>query len=150
MAWTFNRKSGYHVKVNGAHRSGLEDRVIEPLKVLKVPYAYEQYSIKFTPAIRTYTPDLVLENGLIIEIKGLFLSADRSKHKWIRKQYPHLEIRFVFQSARTKVEGGSVSNAEWCKKNGFQYAEKFIPREWLNDKTTYSMDGLIKKGTKKK
>lgn len=150
MAWSFSRRGGYRQHTAEVHRSGFEDKAIAPLDAAKVPYEYEKYSITFVPALRKYTPDVVLPNGIIIELKGLFLSEDRSKHKWIKKQYPHLEIRFVFQNAATKVEGGTATNAEWCKKNGFMYASRFIPDEWIRDKTKYDTTGLEPKKGKKK
>ena len=38
-----------------------------------------------------------LDNGIIIETKGAFNSADRKKHKLIKEQHPELDIRFMFE-----------------------------------------------------
>ena len=57
------RKYGY--------RSGLELKIAETLKELKVKYDYECIKIEWEDlAYRTYTPDFVLFNGIIIETKG--------------------------------------------------------------------------------
>ncbi len=119
------RKYGY--------RSGLEDRISEQLTDLSVPFKYEQFKIKYeVHEIRTYTPDFELPNGIIIESKGRFVAADRKKHLLVQKQYPSLDIRFVFSNSRAKISKGSKTTyAMWCEKNGFQYADKLIPKEWL-------------------
>jgi len=98
-----------------------------------VPFKYEQFKIKYeVHEIRTYTPDFELPNGIIIESKGRFVAADRKKHLLVQKQYPSLDIRFVFSNSRAKISKGSKTTyAMWCEKNGFQYADKLIPKEWL-------------------
>ena len=47
-----------------------------------------------------YIPDFVLDNGIIIETKGLFTSEDRRKHIEVQKQHPELDIRFVFTNEK--------------------------------------------------
>jgi hypothetical protein len=82
--------------------------------------------------VSKYTPDFVLPNGIIIETKGRFLTADRQKHQLIQEQHPELDIRFVFTSSKAKISPTSKTTvAEWCDKNGFKYADRFIPDEWL-------------------
>ena len=44
----------------------------------------------------------MLYNGIIIETKGRFTAADRRKHLLVRKQHPHLDIRFVFENSNAK------------------------------------------------
>ena len=55
---------------------------------------------------RTYTPDFVLPNGIILETKGQFISDDRRKHKLIKQQHPDLDIRFVFTNSKSKLSRG--------------------------------------------
>ena len=119
------RKYGY--------RSGLEDRISEQLTDLSVSFKYEEFKIKYeVHEVRTYTPDFELPNGIIIESKGRFVAADRKKHLLVKKQHPKLDIRFVFSNSRAKISKGSKTTyAMWCEKNGFQYADKLIPKEWL-------------------
>jgi hypothetical protein len=123
------RKHGY--------RSGLEDRISDQLKGLSVPFTYEEVKIKFqVNEVRTYTPDFQLPNGIIIESKGRFVGADRKKHLLVKKQHPHLDIRFVFSNSRAKINKGSgTSYGDWCYKNGFLYADKLIPEEWISENT---------------
>lgn len=120
--------------MNG-YRSGLEDRISEQLKELSVQFKYEEFKIKYeVNESRTYTPDFELPNGIIIESKGRFVSADRKKHLLVKKQHPHLDIRFVFSNSRAKISKGSkTSYGDWCDKNGFLYSDKLIPEEWINE-----------------
>jgi len=122
------RKYGY--------RSGLEKKLADELKVLKVKFTYESLKIEWEDlAYRTYTPDFVLNNGIIIESKGMFTAADRRKHLAIKRQHPKLDIRFVFENSRRKLRKGAKSTyGEWCYKYGFLYTSRVIPEEWLKEK----------------
>ena len=130
MAATSERRR--HAIKNG-YRSGLEDDISEQLKGLDVPFKYEELKIKYqVNEVRTYTPDFELFNGIIIESKGRFVSADRKKHLKVKEQYPKLDIRFVFSNSKGKINKGSKTTyAMWCDKYGFKYADKEIPEKWL-------------------
>jgi hypothetical protein len=115
-------------------RSGLEEQVANQIKAKGLKVEYEQTKISYVipESKHTYTPDFVLPNGVIIESKGRFLLEDRKKHLLIKAQQPHLDIRFVFTSSSAKISKGSKTNyADWCVKNGFLYADKFIPDSWF-------------------
>lgn len=118
------------------YRSGLEGRISKQLKDLDVPVKYEEMKIKYAiNEVRTYTPDFELPNGIIIESKGRFVVADRKKHLLIKKQYPDLDIRFVFSNSRAKINKGSKTTyGMWCDKHGFLYADKLIPQEWIDER----------------
>lgn len=121
---------------SSAYRSGLEDSVAQQLKDAGIEVEYESIKIKFIqPAkVRTYTPDWVLPNGIIIETKGRFTSADRQKHLLIQEQHPDLDIRFVFSNPSAKINKASKTTyASWCEKHGFLYAKGLIPEEWLRE-----------------
>jgi len=134
-----NRTSSFFKKARGVregYRSGLEDKVAEELEALGVPFSFESLKIPYViPATdHTYTPDFILPNGIIIETKGRFLIDDRKKHLYIQQQHPELDIRFVFSTSRAKISPGAKTTlAEWCLKNGFKYADKSIPREWIEE-----------------
>jgi len=118
-----------------SYRSGLEVKVADELKQLGVPFHYEPpgWVIYQKPHSR-YKPDFVLPNGIIVETKGQFLSSDRSKHKLIKAQNPDLDIRFVFSNSRTRIGSKSKTTyAMWCERLEFQYADKSIPLEWLDE-----------------
>ena len=122
------RKYGY--------RSGLEKNLADELKALKVKFSYESLKIEWEDlAYRTYTPDFVLDNGIIIESKGMFTAADRRKHLAIQRQHPKLDIRFIFENSRRKLRKGAKSTyAEWCIKYNFRYGTRVVPEEWLKEK----------------
>jgi hypothetical protein len=118
------------------YRSGLEDKISDQLKEAGVVFEYETFKIKYTvpETLHTYTPDFILPNGIIIESKGRFVVADRKKHLYVQKQHPDLDIRFVFSNSKAKISKGSKTTyADWCNKNGFLFADKLIPEEWINE-----------------
>jgi hypothetical protein len=118
------------------YRSGLEDKVAEQIRSLSIPVIYEGASIKYTPPLkeRGYKPDFILPNGIIIETKGRFVTADRQKHKHISDQHPYLDIRFVFSNPNNRISKTSrTTYAKWCEDYGFTYAAKLIPREWFKE-----------------
>ena len=135
------------------YRSGLELKVSEYLKERNINYGYECIKIEWEDlAYRTYTPDFVLDNGIIIETKGLFTAADRRKHVAIKKQHPKLDIRFVFTNSNSKLRKGAKNTyAEWCIKKGFRYYDRIIPEDWLKEKGKNKHSAFIKyNGTKVK
>ena len=122
--------------IKHGYRSGLEHKLSIYLDELRYKYLYEKVKIEWEDlAYRTYTPDFILNNGIIIETKGRFLAVDRHKHLTIKKQHPHWDIRFVFTNSRSKLRKGAKSNyAEWCIKYGFRYYDRIIPEDWLKEK----------------
>ncbi len=135
------------------YRSGLEHQLSLYLDEHKVKYDYENIKIEWEDlAYRTYTPDFILYNGIIIETKGRFLAADRRKHVAIKKQHPKLDIRFVFTNSRAKLSKGAKSSyADWCIKHGFRYYDRIIPEDWLKEKGRNKHPPFIKfKGSKVK
>jgi hypothetical protein len=126
----------FRVAMKHGYRSGLEHKVSIYLDELKHKYLYEKVKIEWEDlAYRTYTPDFILNNGIIIETKGRFLAADRRKHIAIKKQHPELDIRFIFTNSRTKLRKGAKSSyAEWCIKYNFRYNDRIIPEDWLKEK----------------
>lgn len=122
------------------YRSGLEKTVADQIKKrgLRVKYEDPSSRIIFTqPAIdRTYTPDFILPNGIVVETKGRLTLEDRKKHLWIQEQTDY-DIRFVFSNSKAKIRKGSkTSYADWCIKHGFLYADKLIPEDWFNETRT--------------
>lgn len=115
-------------------RSGLELDIDNALKEQGIDGEYEQHIINYIkPSTKhKYHPDFKLPNGIFVESKGRFLTADRKKHLLIKEQQPELDIRFVFSNSNTKIAKNSKTTyADWCRKYGFQFADKSIPEEWL-------------------
>lgn len=117
------------------YRSGLEKDVAAELSKRQSRVRYEELKIEWVDLrYRTYTPDFVLDNGIIVETKGIFDSEDRRKHLQVKKQHPNLDIRFVFTNGKAKLyKGSKTTYGDWCTRNGFKWATRVIPREWLNE-----------------
>ena len=121
------------------YRSGLEDSIGDQIRKANLEVSYETDKIKFThpPRQSTYTPDFKLpkQGGFFyIETKGRFVTADRHKHLLIKQQHPNLDIRFVFSNQNSKIyKGSKTTYADFCKKNGFKFAHRFIPEDWLKE-----------------
>ena len=61
----------YRAAKKYGYRSGLEHKVSLYLDERNINYEYECMKIEWEDlAYRTYTPDFVLDNGIIIETKG--------------------------------------------------------------------------------
>lgn len=126
--------SSAQVGLKYGFRSGLEEAVAEDLEEHGIGFTFEELVIPYVKPERPakYTPDFVLENGIIIETKGRFLTEDRQKHLLIQKQHPNLDIRFIFSNSKTKIsKRSSTTYAMWCEKHGFKFADKEVPRTWL-------------------
>ena len=121
--------------LRAGYRSGLEQDTAKFLKKKGVKFTYEEFKIKWVdPKTKTYTPDFVLENGIIIETKGRFISPDRAKHLAVRDQYPDLDIRFVFTNSKSRLyKGSKTTYGMWCDRYGFKYADRLIPDAWLKE-----------------
>lgn len=116
------------------YRSGLEDKVADQLRSLSIPVCYEATKVRYTPPLktRTYAPDFILPNGIIIETKGRFVTADRQKHKCIQAEHIDLDVRFVFSNPNQRISKTSKTTyAKWCEDYGFLYAAKLIPKDWI-------------------
>ena len=127
----FSRKQ---VAAKYGFRSGLELEISESLKSRGIDGQYEANVIEYIKPItkHKYHPDFRLPNGIFVETKGRFLTADRKKHLLIKEQHPELDIRFLFQNSKTKISKASKTTyADWCIKHGFQFADKEIPSDWL-------------------
>lgn len=122
--------------IKHGYRSGLEEKVSKQLEDLGVAYEYEKFKISYAVnETRKYTPDFkILSNGIIVETKGRFMPDDRKKHLLVKQQHPELDIRFVFSNSNAKLQKKSpTSYADWCNKNGYKWADKLIPKEWLDE-----------------
>lgn len=128
---TTGKKSGF----KHGFRSGLEEKLgVQIEKATGHPPVYETFKLPYVvPEKRHfYTPDFLLPNGIIVEAKGIFDSTDRAKHLFVKAQMPDLDIRFVFTRSAAPINPGSKTTlADWCRKYGYQFADKLIPAEWF-------------------
>ena len=116
-------------------RSGLEEIIAKQLEAEGINPKFETVKLPFEEhKIRTYTPDFPVTDRIIIETKGRFLTADRMKMLEVKRQYPLLEFRFIFSNSKQKISKTSQTTyARWCEKNGFKYADKTVPQEWIKE-----------------
>jgi hypothetical protein len=130
---------GTNTALREGFRSGLEDTVATHLESLGIPVHFEEFKVPYNVPARPakYCPDFWLPNGIVIETKGRFVTADRAKHILIKAQHPELDIRFVFSRSKSTISKQSKTTyAMWCEKNGFMFDDKLIPLAWLNEKPT--------------
>lgn len=121
---------------NTPYKSNFEYGTAQNLKKRRVKFKYESKKIKYVkPATtHTYTPDFELPNGIIVETKGKFTAEDRYKHLCVRESNPELDIRFVFQRAKQPIRKGSPTTyGDWATENGFKWADKEVPKEWIKE-----------------
>lgn len=134
------------------YRSGLEKEAAAFLSERQQQVLYEKLKVEWEDLrYRTYTPDFELDNGILIETKGIFDNDDRRKHIAIKEQHPELDIRFVFSNANAKLYKGAKSRyCDWCDKNGFMWSNRVIPEEWLTEKGQRCNTDRITLKTKRK
>ena len=133
MSWRSKSKVRANAIKHG-YRSGFEHKVSEQLTESKIKFGYEDTVIEYIVPERQskYTIDFTLPNGILVETKGRWVIEDRKKHLLIKKQHPELDIRIVFQNAKTKIRKGSKTTyGDYCDKHGIVWAEKNIPKSWL-------------------
>ena len=134
-------------KVKGiTFRSMFESEVCKKLMDNKIFFEYETLTIPFSvpESYHTYVPDVVLGNGIIIEIKGQLTLANRDKHLYIQRQLPKLDIRFVLQNSKSKLyKGSKTTYAQWLDKHNFLWADKVIPQEWIDERPKEEPDRLF-------
>lgn len=129
--------SSSEVGLKYGFRSGLEEEVAEYLTSKGVGFSFETLKVPYVKpeTQHIYSPDFILDNGIIIETKGRWLLDDRKKHILIRKQHPNLDIRILFQNAYARISKGSkTSYADFCDKHGIPYAHRTIPEGWLKER----------------
>lgn len=127
--------SSKQVGVIQGFRSGLEEKIAAQLKAAGIDPKFE--SIKLSYRVEkncVYTPDFPVTKRIIIETKGRFQTADRMKMLLVKAQHPELEFRFIFSNSKAKISKASQTTyGRWCEKNGFLYADKVIPQEWIKE-----------------
>lgn len=131
------RKNFYNRKYKNGYKSISECKVADMLNDNHVVFQYEPMKIDYEwKEEKSYTPDFVLPNGVMLEVKGVLFIEHRKKHLFIKHQYPELDIRFVFDNPNKKLrKNGKMTHADWCERYGFRYCKLSdgIPEEWLDN-----------------
>ena len=144
----------------GHYRSGLEAEIGRVLEQSGLVWYYEDgpCKISYTMPVRSakcgdcqstsvltdhkYTADFAFitrRSGklIIIEVKGHYLGwtgGTRNKHQQIKKQFPDMDLRFVFSNVNAYISKSSkTTNKQWADRQGFPVANRLIPLEWLDE-----------------
>lgn len=148
------------------YKSLFEASIAEQFKLAKVRVKYEPYKMEFYQRVpsasckgcgskevtrkHTYKPDWVSEDDyLIVESKGKFTSADRTKMIAIKAQYPDKDIRILFMRDNWLTRKKLEKYSDWAERNGFTYAIGPVPKAWLKDFKDRQL-GIGKAGAKRK
>jgi hypothetical protein len=124
----------------------LEEKIADQLKAAGVRFEYESLTVRYhVEETRKYTPDFELPNGIIVESKGRWVTADRKKLRLIKQQYPDLDIRLVFSNPNSRISKQSKTTyAKYCVDHGFPYAKHTIPEAWLKEPANPRSLAIIK------
>lgn len=149
MAPKFNTSAYARAKAEG-YRSGLETRNAKRLDDGGYDYEYEAFKVPFMePAKkRTYLPDFILPNGIVIDTKGRWVTADRQKFKMLVEQHPAIDFRMVFSNPNTKIgKTSKTTYGMYAAALGLPFAKEFIPKEWIeeprNEASLAAIESLI-------
>jgi len=125
-------------------RSIFEIEKQKELMAAKVDFGYETLKVDYVrPAEKAkYTPDIVLTNGICLELKGgTFSVDDRKKAVNVQLSNPDLDIRFVFKTPNRHLTARKARKTNkghtyrtWCESKGFKVSSTSkIPKSWLQE-----------------
>lgn len=107
-------KNATPTKYNGIQfRSKLEAEIAKVLDANQVPYQYEPFKIVLIPTFKymdetirswTYTPDFVVYNNVIIEVKGWANDAWPLKKKMILKHIVDGNYKYEFYEVHSMTQ----------------------------------------------
>jgi len=133
----YGLRTGDKYAIKYGYRSGFEVKIGKQIVEQGHKLRFEDMQITYQRPLSKYTPDFILDNGIIIESKGRFVGADRAKHLYIKKQHgDKYDIRFVFTNANARLTKTSKTTyGEWCTRHGFKYSVKEIPKGWFEEES---------------
>lgn len=102
----------------------------------KLKYEPRGSALAYVLPERSYKPDFVLANGIIVETKGFLRYDDLRKMVAVKLSNPDKDIRILFMKADKPLrKGGAMTYGGWATKAGFPWAEgNEIPEAWFNEK----------------
>lgn len=116
-------------------KSGFERKISVQLKQSGMGFTYETLKLPYV-LNGTYSPDFILDNGIIIETKGYMDRDAKRKMEAVKRQYPDLDLRILFMDASKKMPNSKQTHGAWASKMGYVWAEGEVPREWLKQTNT--------------
>ena len=144
-------------KADGKYASKLEERVAKQLEEKGVKYEYEPIKLiwrdRFPRAKcsecggtevyqqRSYTPDFVLGNGIIVEVKGRLTRRDRRILIGVVRCNSEIDLRIIFDKDNRINKGARSRYSDWARRNNFKWSIKGeVPTEWLKQEKEYPAD----------
>jgi hypothetical protein len=148
-------------------KSLYEDGIALQFKQAKVRVKYEPYKMEYYVKAkggfcldcgkndiwvkRYYVPDWVSEDDqLIVESKGKFTSAMRTKMLAVRQSNPDKDIRMLFMRDNWLTRKKQQKYSEWAEKHGIPYAIGEMPKEWIKEFKQHQLQGIAKQAKKGK
>lgn len=119
----------FYKKPKGTYGKKFEAGVLSDLDTREKEYTFEGVKIPYTISA-VYYPDIVLPNGVIVEVKSYLQPEDEQKMKAVKACNPTLDIRFLFEKPNKPMPGRKMTHGEWATKYGFPWCGGTIPEEW--------------------
>ena len=137
-----------HTYYGTEYRSKFEVSVAKSLRKRKMKFSYESVSYPYRERLKQakcancgcsesytnhwYTPDFFLDNGIIVEAKGLFTTGNRKTMLAVQEQHLDLDLRLLFMRNNKIHRKSKMRYVDWAENNGFICAVGEIPKDWLN------------------
>lgn len=129
-SWARKKRAVIGTGWTNGYRSRMEEQLAPTL--ISAGATYESLRFTFPAKPRGYTPDFILPNGIAIEVKGWFTGKDRAKMLAVKQHHPNLDLRLILASPRQfTTQKRKMTQAQWCDKHGFKWAEMSVPATWL-------------------
>lgn len=142
--WARGKRAIIGTRTKG-FRSQMEERLAPAL--LAAGAGYETLRFNYPAKSRGYKPDFILPNAVVVEVKGWFPGKDRAKMLAVKQEHPNLDIRIILASPRQfTTQNRTMTQAEWCEKYGFPWAENEVPAAWLSQPGQLSASTALLRG----
>ena len=104
------------------------------LQAIGTPFDYEERKFRYS-LIKTYKTDFAvhtLGGDVMVEVKGWFPTAERTKIKSVLRDNPDLRLLVALQRPNAAITRDSKTTlAMWCEKNSIPWCPCPIPEEIL-------------------
>jgi hypothetical protein len=119
------------------YKSRFEAFVAAHLEKEGLPVLYENEVLEYVVPMRVgkYHPDFQIGPKTFIESKGRWVAEDRKKHLLLKEQLEPkgYKIYLLFSNSRQKISKRSnTTYADWCDKQGIEWADKVPKKEWFD------------------
>lgn len=113
------------------YRSGFEAGIARDLAERGIEGHYEEERLLYTSP-HVYVVDFA-PRGVLIEAKGWFTPADRTKMLAVKEAHPDADVRLLFQANHTFGKRKTTCG-QWCDRHGITWAVgDTIPEAWLKE-----------------